>query len=180
MTSVELMFSDAVRSLRRHGLVTAGRYRGLRGWPVLHDYSELVVPRPQDWPTGPEVSGHWWPHETGQPSRELEDFLAAGPRPVSVGLGSATVPEPERVSREMVTALRAANVRGIVQRRWAGPDARGDDTLTVDEVPHSLLSRGRPPPSTTRERARPAPSRGPGRPTFRCRSSSTRRSGRPG
>ncbi|MEU7015237.1 glycosyltransferase [Streptomyces sp. NPDC046385] len=136
MASVELLFSDAVRSLRRHGLATAGRSRT---WPVLHGYSELVVPRPRDWPAGLEVSGYWWPHETGQLPPELEDFLAAGPPPVFVGLGSATVPDPERVSREIVAALRAAKVRGIVQRGWAGLEARGDDILTVDEVPHSLL-----------------------------------------
>ncbi|WP_426405380.1 glycosyltransferase [Streptomyces sp. R-07] len=139
MTTVELLFSDAVRSLPRHGIVTTDRSRGRRARPLLHGYSELVVPRPRDWPAGLEVSGYWWPHETGQLSRELEDFLAVGPPPVFVGLGSATVPDPERVSREIVTALRAAKVRGIVQRGWAGLDARGDDILTVDEVPHSLL-----------------------------------------
>lgn len=139
MTSVEWMFSGAERSLRRHGLVTAGRSRRRRGWPVLHGYSELVVPRPRDWPAGLEVAGYWWPHETGRLPREVEDFLAAGPPPVFVGLGSATVPDPERVSREIVTALRAAKVRGIVQRGWAGLDAGGDDILTVDEVPQSLL-----------------------------------------
>ncbi|MFD7978047.1 glycosyltransferase [Streptomyces sp. NPDC059071] len=142
MTSVELMFSDAVRSLpRRYGLVAAGRSRGRRVRPVLHGYSELVVPRPRDWPAGLEVSGYWWPHETpgGRLPGELEDFLAAGPPPVFVGLGSATVPDPERVSRAIVTALRAAKVRGIVQSGWAGLDAQGDDVLTVGEVPHSLL-----------------------------------------
>ncbi|MEK9520630.1 glycosyltransferase [Streptomyces sp. adm13(2018)] len=138
MTSVELLFSDAVRSLRRHGLVTPGRSRR-RAWPVLHGYSELVVPRPRDWPAGLDLSGYWWPHDAGRLSREVEDFLAAGPPPVFVGLGSATVPDPERVSREIVDALRAAKVRGIVQRGWAGLNARGDDILVVDDVPHSLL-----------------------------------------
>ncbi|MEU8759718.1 glycosyltransferase [Streptomyces sp. NPDC048659] len=140
MTSVDLLFSDAVRSLRRHGLVTKGRRsRGPRSRPVLHGYSELVVPRPRDWPDALKVCGYWWPHETGRLSQEVEDFLAAGPRPVFVGLGSATVPDPERVSREIVTALRAAGVRGIVQRGWAGLGASGDDILTVDEVPHASL-----------------------------------------
>lgn len=140
MTTVELLFADAVRSLRRrYGLVSTGPRRGRRARPVLHGYSRLVVPRPRDWPPELEVAGYWWPHETGRLSQELEDFLAAGPPPVFVGLGSATVPDPERVSREIVTALRTANVRGIVQRGWAGLDARSDDILTVDEVPHSLL-----------------------------------------
>ncbi|WP_030759550.1 glycosyltransferase [Streptomyces griseus] len=166
MTSVELMFSGAVRALPRHGLAPADRSRR-RERPVMHGYSELVVPRPRDWPAGLEVSGYWWPHETGRLSPEVEDFLAAGPPPVFVGLGSATVPDPGKVSREIVTALRAAKARGIVQRGWAGLDAGGagaggrgagnaggfgdagrfgdagvtggDDVLVVDEVPHSLL-----------------------------------------
>ncbi|MFB9481117.1 glycosyltransferase [Streptomyces filamentosus] len=152
MASVELMFSGAVRALPRHGLAAADRSRRRR-WPVMHGYSELVVPRPRDWPAGLEVSGYWWPHETGRLSPEVEDFLAAGPPPVFVGLGSATVPDPGKVSREIVAALRAAKVRGIVQRGWAGLDAGGagaastrsggdiggDDILVVDEAPHSLL-----------------------------------------
>nr|WP_318206481.1 glycosyltransferase [Streptomyces sp. SJL17-1] len=138
-TSVELVFAGSVRSLRRHGLPAVGRSRGRRARPVLHGYSELIVPRPRDWPAELEVAGYWWPHETGQLPRELEDFLAAGPRPVFVGLGSATVPDPERVSREIVAALRAVGVRGVIQRGWAGLDAESEDILTVDEVPHSLL-----------------------------------------
>ncbi|MFJ8659928.1 glycosyltransferase [Streptomyces sp. NPDC093795] len=144
MTSVELVFARSVRSLRRHGLTSGGRSRshrarGHRARPVLHGYSELVVPRPRDWPTGLEVAGYWWPHETGRLSPELEDFLAAGPPPVFVGLGSATVPDPERASRDIVAALRAAGVRGVVQRGWAGLNAESEDILTVGDVPHSLL-----------------------------------------
>ncbi|MFD6077765.1 glycosyltransferase [Streptomyces hydrogenans] len=139
MATVDLLFADAVRSLRRYGLTSPGRARKRRTWPVLHGYSRLVVPRPRDWPAGFEVSGYWWPHETGRLPRDVEDFLAAGPPPVFVGLGSATVPDPERVSRAIVTALRAAKVRGIVQRGWAGLAADGDDILTVGELPHSLL-----------------------------------------
>jgi UDP:flavonoid glycosyltransferase YjiC (YdhE family) len=39
----------------------------------------------------------------------------------------------------IVRALRAAGLRGVVQRGWAGLTAAGDDMLTVDEVPHSAL-----------------------------------------
>ncbi len=56
-----------------------------------------------------------------------------------IGLGSATVPDPELVSRLIVRALRAAGLRGVVQRGWAGLRADGDDMFTVDEVPHSAL-----------------------------------------
>ncbi len=141
-TSVELVFADALRTVRRrHGLPAVGRERGTRTpRPVLHGYSELVVPRPRDWPAELRVAGYWWPHETERRlPEELEDFLAAGPAPVFVGLGSATVPDAERVSREVVGALRAAGLRGVVQQGWAGLAADGDDVLTIGEVPHSLL-----------------------------------------
>ncbi|MFC7921059.1 glycosyltransferase [Streptomyces cinereoruber] len=138
-TGLELVLAGSVRSLRRHGLASAGRSGSRAAPPVLHGYSELVVPRPRDWPARLEVAGYWWPHETGRLAPELEDFLAAGPAPVFVGLGSATVPDPERVSRAVVAALRAAGVRGVVQRGWAGLEGSGDDILTVGEVPHALL-----------------------------------------
>ncbi|MCP9976116.1 glycosyltransferase [Streptomyces somaliensis] len=122
------------------GPAAAHRARERRLRPVLHGFSALVVPRPRDWRAGLDVAGYWWPHETGRGlPGELEAFLAAGPAPVFVGLGSATVPDPGRVGRQVVAALRAAGLRGVVQRGWAGLAPDGDDVLTIGEVPHSLL-----------------------------------------
>lgn len=144
--AVDAMSSGAVRALRqRYGLRVSGATAGRRarergGWPVLHGFSERVVPRPRDWGAGLDVTGYWWPHETGQRlPDEVEAFLAAGPPPVFVGLGSATVPDPEETGRRIVAALRAAGLRGVVQRGWAGLAADGDDVLTIGEVPHALL-----------------------------------------
>lgn len=33
-----------------------------RRWPILHGFSEHVVPRPHDWRTGLDLTGYWWPH----------------------------------------------------------------------------------------------------------------------
>ncbi|MBF9072002.1 glycosyltransferase [Streptacidiphilus fuscans] len=167
---VDAIFIEAARMLRtRLGLARAGvratrRAREQQGWPVLHGFSPLVVPRPRDWRPGLEICGYWWPHDPplaapltpltppdgtpdaspdGPPAAELpsalRDFLAAGPPPVFVGLGSATVPDPDRTSAVIVSALRAAGLRGLVQRGWAGLHAEGDDMLTVDELPHSRV-----------------------------------------
>lgn len=133
------------------------RARERGDWPVQHGFSPLVVPRPRDWRPGLTVSGYWWPYEApgSQLPTYVSDFLDAGPPPVFVGLGSATVPDPERTSRLVVRALRAAGLRGVLQRGWAGLRAsghrhghehgqhddggQGDDMLTVDELPHALL-----------------------------------------
>ncbi|GHB02121.1 hypothetical protein GCM10010346_26310 [Streptomyces chryseus] len=147
--AVDAVFADTTRALRaRTGLPPASaraarRAREQQDWPVLHGFSPLVVPRPRDWRPGLTVAGYWWPKdppETRLPAT-LRAFLAAGPPPVFVGLGSATVPDAPLLSREVVRALRAAGLRGVVQRGWAGLHAEADatDMFTVDEIPHSVL-----------------------------------------
>ncbi|MCI3274082.1 glycosyltransferase [Streptomyces cylindrosporus] len=144
--AVELVFAGALPELReRLGLprvrtTAAWRTRERRRRPVLHGFSPLVVPRPSDWRPGLTVTGYWWPYdgEAHLPPR-LRDFLDAGPPPVYVGLGSATVPDPARLSAAVVRALRRAGLRGVIQRGWADLEASGDDMLTIDEVPHSAL-----------------------------------------
>ncbi|MCQ9129692.1 glycosyltransferase [Streptomyces hilarionis] len=142
--AVEQIFAPVVPTVRdRLGLPAAPRALSARrrpARPVLHGFSPLVVPRPRDWRTGLDVTGYWWPydHERRLPAA-LRDFLDAGPPPVFVGLGSATVPDPRRLSAEIVRALRRAGLRGVIQRGWAGLAADGDDMLTVDDVPHALL-----------------------------------------
>ncbi|MET8101114.1 glycosyltransferase [Streptomyces sp. NPDC005236] len=145
--AVERVFARTVRDLRGQlGLPPAGplavrRARERRAWPVHHGFSPLVVRRPRDWRRGLDVSGYWWPYD-GENARlpdALADFLDAGPAPVFVGLGSATVPDPGRLSGEIVRALRSAGLRGVIQRGWGELHATGDDMFTVGEVPHSLL-----------------------------------------
>ena len=144
--AVEQVFAAALPPVRaRLGLpptrtAAALRARERQGWPVLHGFSPRVVARPRDWRSGLDVTGYWWPYDGDAPLPDvLGDFIEAGPPPVFVGLGSATVPDPARVSTEIVRALRRAGLRGVIQHGWAGLTATGDDMLTIDEVPHSAL-----------------------------------------
>ncbi|MEU9451101.1 glycosyltransferase [Streptomyces sp. NPDC048277] len=144
--AVEQVFASAVPALRtrlglppqRSGAARRARERQL--WPVQHGFSPLVVPRPRDWRQGLGVCGYWWPYdgETRLPDT-VRAFLDAGPPPVFVGLGSATVPDADRLSGQVVAALRKAGLRGVIQRGWGGLTADGDDMLTVGELPHSVL-----------------------------------------
>ncbi|WP_328940219.1 glycosyltransferase [Streptomyces tauricus] len=144
--AVDQIFAGATRAVRtRLGLPPLGsraarRTRERSDWQVHHGFSPLVVPRPRDWRPGLDVAGYWWPYDRdSQLPCALRDFLDAGPPPVFFGLGSATVPDAERLGEEVVRALRAAGVRGVVQRGWAGLSVGGDDMFTVDEVPHAAL-----------------------------------------
>ncbi|MET8770132.1 glycosyltransferase [Streptomyces sp. NPDC004658] len=144
--AVEHVFAGAVPALRtRLGLPPLGtgaarRARERRLWPVHHGFSPLVVPRPGDWRAGLEVGGYWWPYDSRERLPEaVREFIDAGPPPVFVGLGSATVPDAGRLSAQVVAALRRTGLRGVIQRGWGGLAADGDDMLTVGEVPHAQL-----------------------------------------
>lgn len=118
------------------------RRREQADWPVLHGFSTALLPRPADWRPGLTIVGNWWPHhdEAKRLPTELEDFLAAGPRPVLIGFGSMAGGEGERLSEIAVRALRRAGLRGILQTGSAGLAADGGgDVLTVGDVPHAPL-----------------------------------------
>ncbi|MGK2869581.1 MAG: glycosyltransferase, partial [Mycobacterium sp.] len=103
---------------------TLRRRRTRADWPILHGYSPTIVPRPADWRPGLQVTGYWWPPSPPdwQPPAELTEFLAAGPPPVYVGLGSTvlTADRAQELADIISTALRDAGVRGVVQSGWAG------------------------------------------------------------
>ncbi|MPY63410.1 glycosyltransferase family 1 protein [Streptomyces spongiae] len=141
------VYGQAVADLRRRlelPALTASAMRRRQeraDWPVLHGFSTALVPRPSDWRTGLDVMGIWWPHldPDAQLPSEVEDFLAAGPRPVLIGFGSMAGGEGERIGDIAVQALRRAGLRGILQSGSAGLTADGDGILTIGEIPHELL-----------------------------------------
>ncbi|MGW1121523.1 glycosyltransferase [Streptomyces tanashiensis] len=109
--------------------------------PAFHGYSPLVLPRPEDWPSGVEVAGYWWPARPDgwQPPPALADFLQAGPPPVFLGFGSMAPGEGERLGELVTGAVKRAGVRAVVQAGWAGLSGRGSDVLAIGDVPHDWL-----------------------------------------
>ncbi|WP_327592162.1 glycosyltransferase [Streptomyces chartreusis] len=141
------VYTDAVTALRRRLDLSPLTPTGMRrrqeraGRPVLYGFSTALVPCPSDWREGLDVVGNWWPYLA--PDRRLpadvEDFLAAGARPVFVGFGSMAAGHGERLSELAVEALRSAGLRGIVQAGSAGLAVDADDVLTIGDLPHTLL-----------------------------------------
>ncbi len=111
--------------------------------PVLHAYSQHVLPRPNDWPDSAYVTGSWFldEDENWTPPYELQAFLGAGDPPVYVGFGSMSGRNPERLTLAIVEALQAAGVRGILATGWGGlrADALPDTILKIDSAPHAWL-----------------------------------------
>ncbi|WP_231706957.1 glycosyltransferase [Tsukamurella sputi] len=148
--TVDRMYGGVIADLRRDLGLPKRSARGLRrdraedGWRILHGYSPSVLPRPADWRRGMDVVGYWWsptPPDWQAPP-DLEAFLADGPPPVVIGLGSLMVAatERDRLSAIVDEALQQAGVRGIVQSGGAGlRAAERDGVLNIGAVPHEHL-----------------------------------------
>lgn len=78
------------------------------------------------------------PEGTALP-REVAAFLAEGPAPVYVGLGSHTVPAVRATLEHTVDTAVALGHRVLVQRGSGLEDARTDHVLFVGDLPHELL-----------------------------------------
>jgi len=111
--------------------------------PLLHAHSEVLLPRPADWPAHAVATGAWrLPTSTRwQPSPALQAFLDAGPPPVYVGFGSMVGRHPVALAQRVITALARAGVRGVIARGWGGlqPQQLPPEVHLIDEAPHDVL-----------------------------------------
>lgn len=112
--------------------------------PTLYGYSRHVAPAPPDWSRDEAITGYWFVERPvdWQPPAELVAFLAAGPPPVYIGFGSILLGRnADRVTNEIVAALRQTGQRGILFRGWGdmGNIALPPDVLLIDAVPHDWL-----------------------------------------
>lgn len=110
--------------------------------PVLHAYSQHVIPRPADWPASAHTTGYWrlGDHANYTPDPALDAFLSAGPAPVFVGFGSMTSVDPKSLGALVIGALRKAGQRGIIAKGWADLEiAAADDIIGIEATPYAWL-----------------------------------------
>jgi len=126
-------------------LASPNRRQRQEHYPVLYGYSELVLPRPRDWPDYVSVTGYWFLDDTPDwsPPAALVDFLKAGPPPVYIGFGSMSSPGKARQMTETVLqALAMSGQRGVLASGWRGlsQDVQLPSTVyMLDSVPHNWL-----------------------------------------
>jgi UDP:flavonoid glycosyltransferase YjiC (YdhE family) len=121
-----------------------GQRQEREGMPVLYAYSPTVLPRPADWPARIQVTGYWFldPPPGWQPPADLERFLAAGPPPVSFGLGSMVGRDAAATLRLVLRALALCRQRGVLLAGWSGLGQGGslpESVFAAQSVPHSWL-----------------------------------------
>lgn len=114
-----------------------------RKQPKLFGYSPQVLPHPQDWDQTCHVTGYWFldqpPGFTPPPG--LEDFLADGEPPVSLGFGSMMSRDAEQIIDIGLQSLKKQGQRGILLTGWSGVTNTDlpDSVFKLESIPHDWL-----------------------------------------
>ncbi len=102
----------------------------------------LIDPHNQ-WDPRYRFTGFWGsqPRVAGEMSPELEAFLAAGPPPVVMTLGSMAFSDLDSIQAVFAEALRQVGQRGVLVRGWSEgvPPAPDERLILVDEAPYEAL-----------------------------------------
>lgn len=115
-----------------------------QGKPIsfVHGYSNLISPRPDDWPPSAQLSGFWHLSEQQwEAPKELIDFLEMGEAPVYVGFGSMATSNVAKTTEVVINALQQAGVRGVIATGWNGIEATKlpKNIIQIDFAPHDWL-----------------------------------------
>ena len=115
----------------------------LRAYPILHGFSQHVIPFPADYDENQIFTGYWFLEQDRdwQPPEELETFLSAGDPPVYIGFGSMVDKEAESLTDLIVQALEIAEQRAVLLGGWTdlGRADLPESILRIQNVPHSYL-----------------------------------------
>ncbi len=110
---------------------------------IIYGYSAAILPKPPDWTGNQQISGYWFLDTARDylPEPDLLDFLAAGPPPIYIGLGSMVDHERSEFTRILIDALKETGQRGILSGGWSelGSENLPDFIFPVGEVPHDWL-----------------------------------------
>ncbi|ABX03024.1 MAG TPA: glycosyltransferase [Herpetosiphon sp.] len=90
--------------------------------PTLYAYSALVAPPPATWFDDGAITGYWSlpPAADWQAPTALQQFLAAGPAPITISFGSMLHGQKRgnQLSQLLITASQKAKVRMIINQGW--------------------------------------------------------------
>lgn len=94
--------------------------------PFLYNFSPYVVPPPLDYSDWIRVTGYWFLDEGTDkwtPPKELTEFIQKarddGKKLVYVGFGSIIVPDPAKMTQEVIDAVLEADVRCVLSKGWS-------------------------------------------------------------
>lgn len=110
--------------------------------PIIHGYSQHVIPKPKDWGEHQHVSGYWFmDNPAWQPPEKLMCFLEEGSPPIYIGFGSMVDVEAQKATEQVLAALQLTGQRAVLHSGWSdlGAGEISEHAYKVDDVPHSWL-----------------------------------------
>lgn len=108
--------------------------------PVFAAWTDVLVPRPDDWPPWIVQTGHFRLPALGAIDPRLVDFMNAGPPPIYVGFGSWGVHDKTALTELILAAAARTGERLVLHRNTI--DARRSfppHVHVADELPHHWL-----------------------------------------
>ncbi|KAF9885030.1 hypothetical protein FE257_000761 [Aspergillus nanangensis] len=116
---------------------------------VPHSYlwSPALLPKPPDWPDNIDVCGFGFllSEVNYTPSKEIDAFLKAGPKPIYVGFGSIVVDDPIKLTKIVFEAVQKTGQRALISKGWGnlgvGEVDVPDNILIIGNCPHDWLFR---------------------------------------
>ncbi len=109
---------------------------------TLYAYSPNVSAKPHDWPKTAIVTGFWRLEDNSgwKPSKELQEFLDAGEKPIYIGFGSMPFGATEN-SKIIKKSLDVWGGRAIISSGWGGlkADRISENIFVINNAPHDKL-----------------------------------------
>ncbi|KAI1478481.1 glycosyltransferase family 1 protein [Daldinia eschscholtzii] len=105
--------------------------------PFLYNFSPAVVAPPLDYSDWIRVTGYWFLDEGAEwtPPDDLMNFIQQARKDekklVYVGFGSIIVPDPAKMTQEVIDAVLKADVRCVLSKGWS--DRLGNKDAAVPE-----------------------------------------------
>ncbi|MBE4910579.1 glycosyltransferase family 1 protein [Bacillus luteolus] len=109
--------------------------------PAIISCSNYVFKRPSDWNENIHQHGYWFVEEETNyiPSKELEDFLHSGDKPIYIGFGSVFHDDQkEALTTIIVDALAKSGKRGIICGMGKIHNLP-KNIIAIDSIPHTWL-----------------------------------------
>ncbi|MGD1864822.1 MAG: glycosyltransferase [Phormidesmis sp.] len=111
--------------------------------PLVHCYSESVIPPAADWGSSVHQAGYCF-LETAKsfsPSPALKAFLEKSPQPFYIGFGSMIARNPKQLAKTILSALADTGQRAILCSGWGNiqQEDLSDSVYLLEKVPHDWL-----------------------------------------
>ncbi|KAI1385160.1 glycosyltransferase family 1 protein [Hypoxylon trugodes] len=113
--------------------------------PFLYNFSPAVVAPPLDYSDWIRVTGYWFLDEGTEwtPPDDLMNFIQQARKDdkklVYVGFGSIIVPDPAKMTQEVIDAVLKADVRCVLSKGWSDRLGNKEAAVPEQELPPEIF-----------------------------------------